>query len=334
MTVLLTGAAGFLGQRIAASLLAAGVTDLRLHVRSQPPAGLLDALRASYPQARIEAYAANLLDRSAMAGLVADIDCIIHAAAGMRGSAADMFANTVVGTRNVLDAASAAGVRRIVLISSLSVYRTAALSRHAVLDEQVPREDVGINRGIYAYAKTRQEQLFDAHAAEHGYEAIVLRPGVIYGPGGTVFSSRVGIVVGGIMFRMGAGALLPLTYVDNCADAVAQAAMHAQPGQLLNLIDDDLPSCRQWLRGYRKAVRRIPTLIVPYPAFLAGAWWLQRYHRKSKGQLPALLTPYIVRSMYRPLRYDNSALKSIGWRQRVPTAQALATTFASWRDQP
>lgn len=334
MTVLLTGAGGFLGQRIAASLLAAGVADLRLHVRSRPPAGLLGALRASHPQARIEVHAANLLDRTAMAGLVADVDCIIHAAAGMRGSAADMFANTVVGTRNVLDAASAAGVRRIVLISSLSVYRTATLRRRAMLDEQVPREDVGINRGIYAYAKTRQEQLFEAHAAKHGYESIVLRPGVIYGPGGTVFSSRVGIVVGGIMFRMGAGALLPLTYVENCADAVAQVALHGQPGQVLNVIDDDLPSCRQWLRSYRREVRRIPTLVVPYPVFLAGAWWLQRYHRKSKGQLPALLTPYIVRSMFRPLRYDNSALKSIGWQQRVPTAQALATTFASWRNQP
>ena len=72
---------------------------------------------------------------------------------------------------------------------------------------------------------------------------------------------------------------------------------------------------------------------MPYWAFLLGSRFLQRYHRKSKGQLPAVFTPYVVRSMYRPLRYSNAALKAIGWTPRVSTADGLEQTFSYLREQ-
>ena len=128
MKILLTGAAGFLGQRIAHSLLADGALDLRLHVRQRLPAGLLESLRERYPKARIEVSAANLLSRGTLGALVSGADCIVHAAAGMRGGAADMFANTVLGTRNLLEASVESGVKRVVLISSFSVYRSESLN--------------------------------------------------------------------------------------------------------------------------------------------------------------------------------------------------------------
>jgi hypothetical protein len=52
------------------------------------------------------------------------------------------------------------------------------------------------------------------------------------------------------------------------------------------------------------------------------------YHKRSKGQLPAIFTPYVVDSMYRPLRYSNAALKAIGWTQGVPTAEGMTRAFA------
>lgn len=327
MKVLVTGAGGFLGQRIARSLLQQGVEDLRLHVRQRPPEGLVEELRAAFPQARIEWAGANLLARDALASLVADVDCLVHAAAGMRGAAADMFANSVVATRNLLEAAGAAGVRRVVQISSFAVYRTETLGRNAVHDESVPLETVGVDKGPYGYAKVRQEQLLDEYRARFGFETVVLRPGVIYGEGGGALSPRVGIGAMGLFFSLGGGATLPLTYVENCADAVAVAALKAPPGSAFNVVDDDLPSCRRYLREYRRLVRRLRTIPVPYPMLLQGSRMLVWYHRRSKGQLPAVFTPYVVRSMYRPLRYANAALKQIGWSPRVTTQAGLERTF-------
>lgn len=333
MKYLVTGAGGFLGKRIADSLLAGGVVDLRLHFRDRAPAGLLEELRARYPLAQVEAAGANLLAPTKLAALVEGVDCMVHAAAGMRGAAADMFANTVVGTRNLLEAAGQSQVRRVVLISSFAVYKTEPLARGALHDESVPVEATGWEKGAYAYAKTRQESLFNELAQRYGFETVVLRPGVIYGPGGGRFSSRVGIQALGFFFRLGGGATLPLTYVDNCADAIAQAALHGPAGSVYNVVDDDLPTCSQYLSSYRKSVKRIRMLPIPYWAFLQGSKWLVRYNRWSKGQLPAVFTPYIVSSMYKPLRYTNAALKAIGWQQRVATDEGLSRSFQYWRDE-
>lgn len=333
MKILLTGAGGFLGKRIARSLLANGALDVRLHFRQQSPAGLMASLVAEFPLARIETVAGNLLARGTLDAMVHGVDCIVHAAAGMRGAAADMFANTVLGSRNLLEAAVASGVQRVVLISSFSVYRTEPLAPGALLSESTPIEEVGAIKGPYGYAKTRQERLFLEVAQRHGFETVVLRPGVIYGPGGGAFSSRVGIKAMGLFFSLGGSATLPLSYVDNCADAVAVATLKALSGSAFNVVDDNLPTCSQYLKAYREQVRPLRTLRLPYWIFLLSSRLLERYHRVSKGQLPAVFTPYVVRSMYRPLTYSNAALRAIGWQQGVPTREAMTLTFRWLRDQ-
>lgn len=333
MKVLLTGAAGFLGRRLALSLLAQGVSHLRVHVRRSPPPGLVDELAAARPQAIIEVVSGNLLARGTLAPLVDGIDTVVHAAAGMRGAAADLYANTVIGTRNLLEAAVAARVRRIVLVSSFSVYRTEGLPTGGVLDETCPLEPDGVDRGAYAFAKTAQENLVNDWQRQHGFELVVLRPGVIYGPGGGEFSARVGLQAMGVFAALGGRATLPLTYVDNCADAIATAAVKGPAGAAYNVVDDDLPSCSGYLRAYRQSVRPLRAIPIPYRVLWWGSRWLERYHRKSKGQLPAVFTPRIVESMYRPLGYTNAALKAIGWTPRVSTADGMERAFAHFRSQ-
>lgn len=332
-TVLVTGAGGFLGRRIVESLLREGADAVRVHVRQAPPAGMIEGLRARFPQASIEIAQANLMSRGALKTLVAGVDCIVHAAAGMKGAAADMFANTVLTSRNLLEAACAHKVRRIVLISSFSVYQASSLRKGQVLRESTPLEKDGVERGSYGYAKTRQEYLFKEFQREHRFEGVILRPGVIYGPGGGALSSRVGIGAMGLFFSLGNGALLPLTYVDNCADAIVHAALNAPPGSAFSVVDDDLPSCRAYLRQYCEEVRHMRCVPVPFWAFRLGARMLVWYHMRSKGQLPAVFTPYVVDSMYRPVNYSNAALKAIGWTQRVGTATGIHQTFQHLKDQ-
>jgi len=135
-----------------------------------------------------------------------------------------------------------------------------------------------------------------------------------------------------VFVSLGNQAPLPLTHVDNCADAVARAALHAPPGSAFNVVDDDLPTCSAYLDAYRRQVKRMRVVRLPLWLFSRSAGWLEAYHKRSKGQLPAVFTPYAVASMYRPLRYSNQALKSIGWSPRHGTAQALDTSFAAWRE--
>jgi nucleoside-diphosphate-sugar epimerase len=334
MKVLVTGAGGFLGRRIVESLLSQGVEHVRVHVRQAPPQGMVEGLRERYPSATIDVVQANLLSRGeALAPMVQGVDCVVHAAAGMKGAAADMFANTVLTTRNLLEAACAQNVRRIVLISSFSVYEAASLKKGQMLSEKTPIEKVGVDRGAYGYAKTRQEHMFNEFQRQYGFESVILRPGVIYGPGGGALSARIGIRAMGFFFALGNGALLPLTYVDNCADAVATAALKAPAGSSFSVVDDDVPSCRAYLKRYCRDVESMRCIPVPFWAFRLGAKLLVWYHKRSKGQLPAIFTPYIVDSMYRPLRYSNAALKAIGWIQRINTSKALEQSFKYWKDQ-
>ena len=224
-------------------------------------------------------------------------------------------------------------VKRVVLISSFSVYKTEPLSNGVLLAESTPIEEVGINKGPYGYAKTRQERLFLEMAQQHGLETVILRPGVIYGPNGGGISPRVGLKAMGIFFNLGGGVTLPLTYVDNCADSVAQAAVHAPAGSIFNVVDDDLPSCNEYLKAYREQVQPMRTIRVPYWPFFVAACFLERYHRRSKGQLPAVFTSYVVRSMYRPLEYSNASLRAIGWKQAVSTQEGMGLAFSWLRAQ-
>lgn len=329
MKILVTGAGGFLGKQIARSLLMQGNLDLRLHFRNKAPSGLIESLQKEFPQAQIEPVAANLLVPGSFDATLQGVDCVIHAAAGMKGAAADMFANTVMGSRNVFEACGKAGIRRIVLISSFAVYKTDQMRPGDVLDKAIGIEPVGVDKGPYGYAKTRQEHMFMDYSKQYGFETVILRPGVIYGPGGGALSPRVGLKAMGVFVSLGGKAKLPLTFVENCADAVARAAVHAPNGSAYSVVDDHLPSCRQYLDGYLQNVQKMRVIPLPFRMFLWASQVLVNYHKRSKGQMPAVFTPYVVRSMYTPIRYSNDGLKQIGWSQRVPTPEGLSRTY-SW----
>ena len=327
MKILITGAGGFLGGRLARSLLSYGQHDLRLHYRRKADSDDLSTLVAQYPEWQLEVVTANLLRPPELKALVSGVDLIIHAAAGTRGAVADMFLNSVVGTRNLLDATAGAGCRRIALVSSFAMYCTANLASGAIHDEQCGLEASGIDKGAYAFTKIQQEMLFCEYQRRFGFEYVILRPGVIYGPGGGAFSPRVGLKIGSTFLELGGRCLLPLSYVDNCADAIVFAALHAPSGASFSVVDGDLPTCSQYLARYKQQVAPLTSIRVPRWAFLAGVHLVARYNRRSQGQLPANFNSYILRSMYRRLQYSNQALKNLGWTQRVETDEAIGRTF-------
>jgi nucleoside-diphosphate-sugar epimerase len=330
VTALVTGSNGFVGARVVERLLARG-QNVRAFVRPGSDLTRLEALRD--PKRPFEIFRGSLASPEAAAEALSGVRVVYHLAAALRGTAADMFLGTVVTSKNLLEAAGRMkDPPRIVLVSSFSVYGVAKLPRGAVVDESTPVEDEPLARDLYALTKLRQERLFWEASEKYHLDLVVLRPGVIYGPTSGAFSARVGLQMPGVFLHLGRDNLLPLTYVDNCAEAIVQAGETAAAvGQIYNVVDDDLPTARDYLARYKREVAPLRSLSVPYPLLMLGSHLVERYHVHSKGQLPAIFTPYKTASNWKGNRFANDKLKALGWRPLVTTDEGIARTFGYLR---
>jgi nucleoside-diphosphate-sugar epimerase/peptidoglycan/xylan/chitin deacetylase (PgdA/CDA1 family) len=334
MRILVTGAAGFLGAALIERLLAHGYKEISCNVRRRADIPKLDGLLRQYPDARLDYCVGDLRYREDAVRAVDGAQLIFHLVAGKKGTAADLFLNSVVASRNLLDAVADRKPMRVVLVSSFGVYGVAGLGRGARVTEQTVLEPHPEWRDHYSYSKLRQEQLFWQYQKRSGFELVVLRPGVVYGPGGSHLSNRVGLTIGNWQLHFGGSNLLPLSYVDNCAEAVVVAGTHpSAAGEVYNVHDDDLPTCRQYLRAYKKNVAKIRSISIPYFGVRLLSYIVTKYNRYSKGQLPAILTPYKSASQWGGSRFDNSKLRSIGWKQLVPTGEGLQRSFTAFRTE-
>jgi len=336
MKVLVTGSTGFLGTTLVERLLAHGEKDMRCFVRPATSRARLEALARQYPDANIEFFEGTLSDKDSAARALEGVDTIYHLAASLLGAAADIFLNTVVASKNLLEGIVKTGRPiKVVLVSSFGVYGVAELPRGHVLDETTPLETHPERRDLYSQAKLRQEKLFWEYHEIYGFPLVVLRPGVIYGPRGSAMSARVGLNLYGIFLHLGRDNLLPLSYVDNCAEAIVIAGQRNDTnGQAYNVHDDDLPTCAQYLRAYKKSVKPLRSVWMPYALTNAMSHLVERYHHYSKGQLPAIFTPYKTATSWKGNRFSNTKLKGLGWKQLVPTDEGMRRTFEYLKESP
>jgi nucleoside-diphosphate-sugar epimerase len=151
---------------------------------------------------------------------------------------------------------------------------------------------------------------------------------VIYGPGGGAFSGRVGVALPGVFLFLGGKNLLPLSFVDNCAEAICIAAERARfDGDVYNVHDDDLITCDEYMRRFQAEVRPVKVLRSPFLATMVLSRAVEWYHRHSKGQLPPIFTPYKTRAMWKGNRFSNAKLHALGFSPIVPTDEGLRRTF-------
>ncbi len=334
MTALVTGAGGFLATALVERLLAHPPAPLRLFVRPGPKQQKLAEL-ARRSAAEIEMVVGSLTDPGDCARAVAGVDIVYHLAASARGAPAEQFLHTVVASKHLLDAIVAEQRPvKAVLVSSFSVYGVAPLGRDALLDERTPLEPHPERRDVYAQCKLRQERLFWEYRERHGVPLVVLRPGVLDGPGAAAIHPRVGLSLFGVFLHLGGDNKLPLNHVDNCAEAIVVAGRHPEAvGEAYNTVDDDLPTCAEYLRAYRRNVEPLRALRVPYPATLAFSGAVQRYHARSKGQLPDVFTPYKTAALWGGNRFSNDKLKAIGYREVVSTQEGMRRTFEALKQE-
>jgi nucleoside-diphosphate-sugar epimerase len=332
--ILVTGSNGFIGTALVEVLLEQGFRNIRCLVRSKRnrSEGLFRVIDR-FPQARVDVVEGNLQSGADAAKVARDVRVVFHLAAGMMETTfAGLCLTTVVTTRNLLDGVCQAGVlRRFVNVSSLAVYSNRHLRRHALLDETCALETKFVERNEpYVYAKLKQEELVREYAAKYGLPYVVLRPGAVYGPGQKAdITHRVGQRRFGIFLHLGGRNRIPFTHVRNCAEAIALAGTTpGVDGEVFNVIDDETPTSRQFMAGYRRHVGRRKYLSVPYRLFYAFCVLWEKYSRWSEGQLPPVFNRYTCAAYWKGNRYSNRKLKTLlNWRPAVSYEEGVRAYY-------
>lgn len=315
---LVTGAGGFLGGSVLKRLVE-GRSRVRAAVRRIP----------NHPIPTVDYVPGDLGDPEYVDTLVAGADTVFHIAAAMNGSAADFQRGTVAATRNLIDACLKHSVRRIVYVSSMSVLEHA-VRRADKVTESWPLEPHANLRGAYTQTKLEAEQLVLAAVRDSGLPACVIRPGVIFGPGAKPSSPAGSFAMFGRWIVVGRGSLtLPLVYVDDVVDALLLGA--TQPGiegVLINLVDPNSITQREYIRHTQTADRAVKVLFVPKIVLMAAAVGIEWLGTILKRNVP--LSRYRIRSI-RPLcNFDLAvARERLGWAPRVGIEEGLQRTFAA-----
>lgn len=322
---LVTGAAGFLGRYVVERLLADGHEVLAM-VR-QPA----DAPRLQPLPARV--MVADLREPASLAAALLGVEVVCHCAASIPGhaGAADFQADNVAGTANLMNAAVAAGVRRVVYVSTDSVYGDAGTAP-AVEDQ--PPDPRYFDEGEYPRSKLGGERLAQAAASAHGLAVVVLRTCLIYGPGrspGSDFlrhwaARRLHLLWGGGKAR------ISMVYAGDLACAIALAATQPQAaGRVYNVSGGEPHSWREIFEAVGLATgRRRWLLPLPGAALLPLAGAAHRLLQPVAPRWAARCNPRTIRFLLTDHVVDTTRIgRELGYRPSVSLAEGVRRTLAS-----
>ncbi|WP_413204062.1 NAD-dependent epimerase/dehydratase family protein [Rhodospirillum sp. A1_3_36] len=325
VTVLVTGSAGFLGSTVSRELAKREGWTVRAGYRvGRPPEG-----------ETILPVFADVLDADALAQACAGVDAVVHCAVGDRRV-------TVEGTRTLLAAAQAAGVRRVVHVSSIAVYGAA----EGEVTEETPL--VGTKGGTYAAAKSAAEAVC-RDAVAGGLDVVILRPTIVYGPGSDLWvTSLAKRLASGRWGTFGSGGegICALIHARDMAEACASAIANAfgtapvAPGSAYTVTGPDNPSWNAYFRALNMALGRPPLgqvssvalmvrlgLGLPLKALCKGFPKIRQRAEVFLLGVPALseMALFKRKAVYK----SDKVTRELGWTGAIPMEEGI-TDSAAW----
>jgi len=320
-TVLVTGAAGFVGAAVARAFAQAGYS-VRALVRSSSP-------RANLGDFPGEIFTGDLLDRVSLDAAMAGVEGLAHVAADYRLWARDpeeIVRNNREGTRNVMAAALASGVGRIVYTSSVA---TLGLDRLPA-DESDPLTP---ERAIGAYKRSKvvAERLVEAMVRDEGLPAVIVNPSTPIGPGDVRPTPTGRIIVEAAIGKIPAfvDTGLNLVHVDDVARGHVLAFERGRVGERYILGGQDV-SLRDMLGEIAwQTGRKAPTVSLPRGPLFPLAWGAEAVARVT-GREPFLTADALLMAGYRMFFTSAKAEAELGYTAR-PYPKAIADALAWFR---
>ncbi len=326
MRVLVTGASGMLGAAVVDALAARGD---RVTVLQRRPSG------RGHPE-----VLADVADAAAVTAAVRDHDAVVHLAAKVHvvGRWAEFVRANITGTRAVLAACRAAGVGRVVHVSTPSVAHAGS----ALVGAPAGAADPVRARGHYARSKAVAERIALAAGADGGGPAVVaVRPHLVWGPGDTQLVGRiVARARSGRLPVVGSGAaLIDTTYVTNAADALVAALDRAEAarGQALVVSNGEPRPVAELLGQICRAAGVDPPRFAMSGAVaraagaaVEAAWAVLPVLRRAADPP---MTRFLAEQLSTAHWFDQRRTREVlGWEPRVDLASGMAALARSFID--
>jgi nucleoside-diphosphate-sugar epimerase len=325
MRVTITGGTGFLGGFLVRDLLAKNAT-VRVLTRPSPRA---DALAST----GVEIIHGNLADADSISRAAAGTDIVYHLAAKVGAAKmSDYFATNVAGTERLLNACAQQRVGQFVYASSLVVY--GPIKEGQRIDEDTPFDDHPELRDPYAQSKIAADRLVSTFAQRTGLPTVILREGIVFGPGRPlplgIFAFRMGntnVVFGNPQNRF------PLNYVENLIDAMQVAAANGTGLRQFNILDrDDLTLARY--HALKSSIDHTTTRFSsPWPLHLASPILETLRRIVPMGDL-RLSKHQLERSLQNRWYETQRIREATGWRPRIPLDEAIRCGLAIGATKP
>jgi nucleoside-diphosphate-sugar epimerase len=313
--VFITGANGFIGRSLARRYRTLGAEVCGIDFVADPEWGVI---------------AADMLQPGQWRHVIDGSELAIHTAALLSNTAAmhDAWRTNVLGTYRVIEAAEAAGVKRLLHVSSVAVFGFDHLED---VDENAPLKTIN-----HPYVDTKilgEYAVLQAHASGR-LPATVIRPGDVYGPG-----SRPWVLLPLEMIRVGRfllpahgkGVFSPV-YIDDLVDGIVIAgSSSAAIGQIFSLTGAEKPSCAEYFSyiarmAGKSGVRTLSTPAANLVSDLGGSA-ARLLGRKSE------LGRNTVRMLSRRAGYSiTKAQRLLGYQPRVTLAEGMQRVERWLRD--
>ena len=323
--VAVLGGTGFIGRATVARLLQEG---LSVAVMARGTEGLPPLFSGP----RIRLLRGDIADAGAVAQAVAGAGAVVNLAHGGGGADyAAIRAAMVGGAEVVARACLAAGTARLLHVGSIaSLYLGPGAGTVTGATEPDPE---AARRGDYARAKAECDLMLLGLHAREGLPVVILRPGLVVGPGTSPIHSGLGFfnyeqhVIG---WNRGRNPL-PFVLADDVAAAIVGALRAPQAiGRCYNLVGDVRPTAREYLAWLAEATHRPLRFHPKYPAMLLaeeGTKWLLKRAGGRRSPLPSQ-RDLLSRGLRAPFDCSD-AKRDLGWVPLGDPARFREAAFAS-----
>ena len=322
--ILVTGATGFVGSAIVRLLLARGEG-----VRALARPG---SDRSNLAGLDVETAEGDLLDPASLEQAVKGCAGLYHVAADYRlwtRHPEQMMAANIEGSRVILRAAAASGVRRIVYTSSVA---TLGIVKGGDGDEDTP---VSIDNmiGVYKRSKYWAEEAVRELIVEEGVPAVIVNPSTPIGPRDIKPTPTGRMIVEAASGRMPAfvDTGLNIVHVDDVAAGHLLAYDKGAIGERYVLGGENMELSEILAEIARITNRKAPTLKIPHNLILPLGYIAETWTRLSGGTEPFVTVDGVKMARKKMFFSSAKAKRDLGYTSR-PATEALADAVQWFRD--